>query len=369
MGKMMQPGWARILIPFEAALTEEQVRLSTTAACTNAIRVGTTFLSEHGGHFPNTIGEAMTKVGIRGLVTNSTCDMNATRLPLPANMVVSTEEALRRNLEVVLGWSGLVTGCFSLRQITVCTPELIQRTITLAREHNRPVQTHANEGHYEIEFALREHGTRPIVYLAGIGGLAPGVIAAHSVLMAEEEVEAFAAHGVGVACCPRGNFGGLGRGQLPLMRRLDVPLGIGSDGAGGGSIDLFEAMRMASTCLDLEFGTFCDRRGVFSPYELLQMATIGGARVVGQEDRIGSLEVGKYADLVVLRPDIGSLPVNDPITTVVQSCSGRNVVQVFVSGQQVMKNGVITTIDEAALRQEVVEQAPRIQERFLENLR
>lgn len=368
LDKMKMPGWARILIPFEASLSEKQVQLSVLAACVNVIRVGSTFISEHGGHFPNTMGEAMQKVGIRGLLTNSTCDMNETGLPLPRNMVVSTDEALWRNEQVVKNWSGLVTGCFSLRQITVCTPELIRKTIELAQEYGRPVQTHANEGDYEWEFALRDHASRPVAYLAKIGGLSRHTIAAHSVLVDEDEVELFAKHGVGVACCPRGNFSSLGPGQLPLMRRLGVPIGIGSDGAGGGTIDLFEAMRMLSACVDTHHGVPYRRRGVFSPFEVLKMATIGGAHVVGQEDRIGSLEVGKLADIIVLRPGINSLPVCDPVNTVVQSCIGRDVCDVFINGKPVMKDGVITTVDETEIAKRVAEEAPEIQKRFIRTL-
>jgi 5-methylthioadenosine/S-adenosylhomocysteine deaminase len=263
----------------------------------------------------------------------------------------------------------LVTGAFSLRQITVCSPELITRIVALANEMGRSVQTHANEGHYEIEHAQRMHNLRPIEYLASIGGLTRGVIAAHSVLMNEREVELFAQYQVGVACCPRGNFGGLGRGQLPLMRRLGVPLGIGSDGAGGGTGSLFEAMRTLSTCLDLAYGAPYDVRSVFSPLEILKMATIGGAKVVGMEDQIGSLEPGKLADLVVLKPDLDCLPIGDPVVTVVQSCSSRHVRYVMINGQPVMMDGVLTTVNEQDLILQVTDVGVRLQGEFLEQLR
>lgn len=366
--KMKIPGWARILMPFESMRTEDEIKMSVLAACINGVKFGTTFFSEHGGHYPDTMAKAMRQVGMRGLITLSTADMNETGLPIPQKMIVSTEEALARNLAVVKRYDGLVTGCFSLRQITVCTAELIAQTYRLAENYGRPVQTHSNEGHYETDFAQRVEGLRPVEYLEKIGGLSSQTIAAHSVLISEHEVELFAKYGVGVASCPRGNFAMLGQGQLPLMRRLGVKIGLGSDGAAGGTTDLFQVARMMLLGTATHFGAPHGERSVFTPKEALAMATIGGAAVVGQVDKIGSLEPGKFADIIVVRPDLGALPVVDPITTLVNGCSGSDVETVVINGRVVMKDRVFATVNEEEIYDWVFNRVPQIQDEFLASL-
>lgn len=369
-GKMKYPGWGHFLIPWESALSEEEVRLSAQAAYLNAVKLGTTCISEHGGRFPQILAETLEQVGLRGLVAMSTMDMDPLGIGIPQNMLFSTEEALAKGREIVMKWpfkgNGLARGVLSLRQILVCSSRLIQETLRLANQYQTMVQQHNNEGHYEIEYSQTRHGKRPAEYLESIGGLSPRVIAAHSVLMSDHEVEIFARNGVKVAHCPRGNFGGLGPTKLPLMRRLKVAVGVGSDGAVGGSIDLFEAMRISYVCQNLAFGTRYDDRSVTSTEEMLMMATIDGAWVVGLDKEIGSLEPGKKADLIIVdATDLNIQPSPDPISALVQCASGRNVITTIINGQVVMDCRQTQTMDEEAVKREVAQRAPEMQKRFL----
>jgi 5-methylthioadenosine/S-adenosylhomocysteine deaminase len=242
--------------------------------------------------------------------------------------------------------------------------------VGLAQDHDTMVQTHAAEGYYEVNHALREHGCRPTEYLDQIGGLSSRIIAAHSVLLSDREVELFAEHGVGVAHCPSGNFMMLGATKLPLMRRLGVPIGLGSDGAAGGSIDLLREMWVSYVGQITHYGAPKMDRSVTSPQQVLNMATLGGARVVGLADEIGSLEAGKRADLIVIdATGLDCLPVTDPYTTTVNCFSGhRSIDTVIINGQLVMQDGVILTVDEEELKQEVAERAKHLQQRFLASL-
>lgn len=370
-GRTRYPGWAHFLIPWEAELTEDDVRLSARAAYINAVEVGTTCISEHGGRYPEILAATMEEIGIRGLVAMSTMDMDPTGIGIPANMLFTTQEAIERGRKIVTQWpftgDGLARGVFSLRQILVCTPELIQETVRLADIFRTMVQQHNNEGHYEVEYAFNHHNRRPAEYLDYIHGLSPRVIAAHSVLMSDREVELFAENKVKVAHCPKGNFAGLGAPKLPLMRRLGVTIGIGSDGAAGGSIDLFEAMRTSLTCQTAFYGAHYDDRNVTSPLEVLKMATINGAKVVGLDKEIGSLEVGKRADLIIVdATDLNVQPSPDLIFSLVNCASGKDVQAVIINGQVVMENRTIVKVDETAIRQEVAKRAPELQTRFLE---
>ena len=369
------PFWKYYLIPFESRLTPEDGYLSGMAAYTNMIRVGTTCFSEHGGRHPEQLVKAAEEVGIRGLMAVSTMDMDTGLPVLPDNMLFSTEEAIEKNLEVVQRWpfnnnsnDSLVRGVFSLRQIIVCTSQLIQKTAQLAAEHGTMVQTHANEGQYEIYYSLDHHGMRPAEYLESLDFLNNNVIAAHSVLLSDQEVDLYAKHQVGVAHCPVGNFASLGMTKLLQMQKLGVKVGIGTDGASGGSLDLFEAMKLSRIGQALHFGAPYLDKDVVSPFELVTMATIGGARVCGLQEEIGSLEVGKRADLLILNPGLNALPIDDPYFAIVNSLHGSDVGDVIINGQVVMRDRRILTVDEEAIAREVSIRAPQLQQTLLDNM-
>lgn len=369
------PFWKHYLIPFESQLTPEDVYLSGMAAYTNMIRVGTTCFAEHGGRHPEQLVQAAEEVGIRGLIAVSTMDMDTGLPTLPENMLFSTEEAIEKNLDVVQRWpfdndhdDSLLRGVFSLRQLIVCTPQLIEKTAQLAAEYGTMVQTHANEGHYELYHALDHHGMRPADYLASLNFLNPNVIAAHSVLLSDQEVALYAKHQVGVAHCPVANFASLGMAKLVQMRKLGMKIGIGTDGANGGSLDLFEAMKLSRIGQSLHYGTPYLDTDVVSPFDLVTMATIGGARVCGLHDEIGSLEVGKRADLLILSPGLNALPIDDPYFAIVNALHGSDVGDVIINGQMIMRENKILTVDEAAIAQEVSIRAPQLQQTLLDHI-
>lgn len=369
------PFWKNYLVPFESQLTPEDVYLSGIAAYTNLIRVGTTCFAEHGGRHPEQLVKAAEDVGIRGLMAISTMDMDTGIPALPDNMLFSTEEAIEKNLEVVQRWpfqnnddDSLLRGVFSLRQITVCTPQLIQKTAQLAAENKTMVQTHANEGYYELYHALDHHGMRPAHYLASLDFLNPNVIAAHSVLLSDQEVELYAKYQVGVAHCPTPNFTSLGMTKLVQMRKLDIKVGIGTDGANRGSLDLFEAMKLSSIGQSLHYGAPYMDTNVISPFELVTMATLGGARVCGLDEEIGSLEIGKRADLLILNPGLNALPIDDPYFAIVNSLRGSDVDDVIINGQIVMRHSKILNVNEEDIARQVSMRAPQLRQTVLDNI-
>ena len=369
------PFWKNYLIPFESQLTPEDVYLSGMAAYTNLIRVGTTCFAEHGARHPEQLVKAAEDIGIRGLMAISTMDMDTGLPALSENMLFSTEEAIEKNLDVVQRWpfkndsdDSLLRGVFSLRQITVCTPQLIQKTAQLAMEYETMVQTHANEGHYELYHALDHHGMRPANYLASLDFLNSNVIAAHSVLLSDQEVELYAKHQVGVAHCPTPNFTSLGMAKLAQMRKLDIKIGIGTDGANRGSLDLFEAMKLSSIGQSLHYGAPYLDTTVVSPFEIVTMATLGGAQVCGLDEEVGSLEIGKRADILILTPGLNSLPIDDPYFAIVNSLRGSDVGDVIVNGQIVMRNSKILNVDEEEIARQVSVRAPQLRQTVLDSL-
>jgi 5-methylthioadenosine/S-adenosylhomocysteine deaminase len=364
--RLKVPIWRNYLIPFEQALSEEDVHLSGLVAYANSLHVGTTCFAEAGGPHPDHMARAAVDVGIRGIVALSTMD---TGEGLPAGARLTTKRALEENLRLVKAWGAPAAGnrvgaWLALRQLMVCSPGLWEDAGRLAEEAGTRIHVHLAEGTYEVEYAAQEWGKRPAEHLHETGFLSPRVHAAHSILLSDEEVAMYAADGVSVAHCPMGNFL-IGAPKVPQMLSRGIPLGLGTDGGSTGSLDLFQAMRVSWVALQSRFGTPWHTRDVVSLDALFEMATIGGARALGLETAIGSLERGKRADLVLLSSGTWDQePATDVPFAVARSATGRDVHTVVIDGAVVLEGGRLLTVDEEALRARLAERLPAIMNRF-----
>lgn len=361
------PIWRNYLIPFESILTPDDVYLSGIVAYTNMLRVGTTCFAEAGGPHPDEMGRAAEEVGIRGILALSTLDMGD---DVPSSMQLSTRQAIDQNAALVRRWhrpddpDRRVDAWLALRQLIVCTQELWETFRDLANELDVRIHTHLAEGTYEIDYAAEHWGKRPAEHLESIGFLSPRVHAAHSILLSDGELDLYAKRGVSVAHCPMGNFV-IGPPKTPQMMHLGIPVGLGSDGAANGSIDLFRAMHVSQMALQSHYGTPWHVRSVLSAEDLLAIATSGGANALGLGAELGSLEVGKRADLLLINPTALDLrPVYDPMFTAARGATGSNVETVIIGGRTLMKDGRVLTIDEEQLRTRLDRQWPAIMDRF-----
>jgi len=360
------PIWRNYLIPFESVLSEEDMYLSGQVAYANLLRVGTTCFTDAGGPHPHEMARAAVDLGIRGLVAQSTMDLGD---GLPRSMRFTTQEAIDRNLALIKAWGVSATekrvgAWLSLRQLLVCTRELWEAFRDLADESGSRVHIHLAEGSYEVDYAAEHWGMRPAEYLDTIGFLGSRTHAAHSILLSAAEIDLYAERGVTVAHCPMGNFI-IGPPKVPEMRRRGVKVGLGTDGAATGSLDLFEAAHVSWVTLQSQYGTPWHDRSVLPVEDLLHMSTLGGAQALGMDGQIGSLEVGKRADFVVANPRSWDLqPVYDPLFTAARGLTGRDVETVVVDGQTVVDGGVVLTVDEEGLRARLAERWPAIMDRF-----
>jgi 5-methylthioadenosine/S-adenosylhomocysteine deaminase len=353
-------------IPFESVLTEDDMLLSAQVGYANALRVGTTCFADAGGPHPDQMARAALQVGIRGLVALSTMD---TGDGLPAAMKFSTRAAIDANAALIKAWGtsaalSRVGATLALRQLLVCTQELWESFRDLAAEQGARVHIHLAEGTYEVDYAAEQWGKRPAEHLDSIGFLGSHVHAAHSILLSEHELDLFASHAVSVAHCPLGNFI-IGPPKVPEMIRRGIRVGLGTDGAASGSLDLFEAIRVSWIALQSHYGTPWHVRTVLAVEELLRMATLGGADALGMGDQLGSIEAGKRADIVLVNPRHWDLqPIYDPVFTVARGVSGRDVESVIVDGQLVVRDGALVTLDEEELRARLAQRWPAIMARF-----
>ena len=241
---------------------------------------------------------------------------------------------------------------------SVSNDTLLQIAI-YAGELDIPVHMHLHETAQEITDGLRDHNSRPLARLEKIGLLGPGLIAVHGVHLTPEEIALFARHGCSVAHCPSSNLK-LASGIAPVANLLQagVNIGIGTDGAASNNrIDLFEEMRLAAL---LAKGSSGDPTAM-PAHRALECATLGGARALGLQERIGSIVPGKLADLTAVNLSSAELtPCYDPISHLVYAAGREHVTDVWVGGVRRVADRTLITIDETTIKARAIQWVKRI---------
>ncbi|GAN54465.1 amidohydrolase family protein [Tanticharoenia sakaeratensis] len=369
IGPLRNPPWKNYYVPFESLLEPEDVYLSGLVAYANMILCGTTCFAEAGGPHPDEMARAAVDTGIRGFVSLSTVDRDTSFAGrcVPGTMVMDTDEAVARNVALVERWRDhpRVKAWMSLRQIIVCTPELIGRIADEARAHRTRVHTHLAEGTYEVDYALEHHGVRPTEYLRHLGALGPHLHCAHSVILSPEEVDLYVEHNLSACHCAQGNYG-IGIPRLQEMWRRGVAIGLGTDGAASAaSMDLFQVAHAARIGQAASIGHPYHQRVPMGAEDLLRVATRGGARAVGMGDTLGRLEAGCRADLVLVdRTDADQMGTDDALFLAASCIVGRDVRDVIIEGELVLQDRRLLTIDLEDIRKRLADRRPQIMKRF-----
>jgi len=331
----------------DEAFTEADARLSAFGSCVEMLEGGVTaFCDNYSG--PNTlpgglaaVAEGVDRTPIRGMITFEQTARN------------STEEAmagLAENSEFLGDPEDdydRVEGHYCLHTLFTNTESVVEATVERAREDDRPIQIHLEEGLVDVHRSIEDYGKRPVPALEEMGFFEVDVIAAHCVHSTEREIEMLADHDVAVAHNPYSNINNaVGIADVETMQAEEMTIGLGDD---GWDPDMFETMRSAVGIHKLKN----QNPSGFEPPTALEWATIGSAAVLGMEDRIGSIEPGKCADMVTL--DLGPNPVtpaNAPYY-VVSAASGGDVTRTIVGGETVYHRGElvqgVTSSDMAAV--------------------
>jgi 5-methylthioadenosine/S-adenosylhomocysteine deaminase len=214
----------------------------------------------------------------------------------------------------------------------------------LSDELDLPVHIHVHETTYEIEHSIENYGMRPIARMQELNLLGPNLLAVHLTHILDEEIELLAEYGVSAVHCPQSNMK-LASGFCPVSKLLEkgINLGIGTDGAASNNdLDMMEEMRSAAL---LAKAVASDPQSL-PAYQALEMATLGGAKALGLADVTGTIEVGKWADMTAIDLSHPSCqPVYDPISQVVYAASRQQVSDVWVAGEQLVKNHRLTKIE------------------------
>ena len=340
------------LCPLYSVYTAEEERLSAQLASVEMLKSGTTSFLEAGTiRFLDEVVDGLTEVGIRGRVGRWVWDLP----PEPSVYQQQTDEAiahLERQLDQypagpddrIGAWSTLVGH-------TTCSDPLWTAARELATKHGTGMSFHMSPAMLDPDGFIEEFGQRPMVHLAELGVLGPDVVMTHCVQVDDREVAIIAETGAQVAHCPttalKVSYGVTQVGKMPEMVMAGINLAIGTDGNNASNYsDLMRATYLVA-------GLFKDARQdpqMFPAEKAYEMATLGGAQAMRLSDHIGSLDVGKHADIVLHDTDRPEWrPLLNVMNQLVWSADGRGVHTVLVGGNVVVENYAMTTIDESEL--------------------
>jgi 5-methylthioadenosine/S-adenosylhomocysteine deaminase len=313
---------------------------------------------------------ALELTGIRGILARSTLDL---RQNIPPEMHDTPEASIEKGRRLFKEWNGRAGGrirvWMAMRQIMICSRDLVTQIHQLAAELHTSIHIHLAEEHSEVDWAVAHSGLRPAEYLESIGFLGPNVHAAHSVFLSDRELDLYEQYNVSVAHCPFVAFAFCGPTRVPEMLRRGIRVGLGSDGAPTGNPDLFRQLHLCHLGLMASFGIPYHNPAPILPDDLLRLATIGGAKAISWDEEIGSLEPGKKADLIILsREELDLLCPYDPVYAAAHVVDGADVRTVVVDGRVVVDDGRLVNVNEDELREKIEDRAPQIVSRFLKRM-
>jgi 5-methylthioadenosine/S-adenosylhomocysteine deaminase len=296
--------------------------------------------------------EAFEQTGIRGFVCRGFCSTGE-QVGVPRELIEEPEHAIGDAREQMRRYNkpgGRVQVGVAPNMIWAVDEKGYRLTRQLADEEHALITTHVAETTFELETAAARYGQTDTEFLSDIGFLGPDVLAAHCVHCKPHDIRILLHHKTKVAHNPCSNmYLASGCPPIPEMLLAGVTVGLASDGpASSNNHSLFQAMKFAAL---IQKGFHQDAT-IMTAEKVLEMATIDGARAVGLEAEIGSIEPGKKADIVVLDFNNAFMtPIHHPVSAIVYSALGNEVSTVMIDGRLVMKDGVVTSVNESAVRQ------------------
>lgn len=323
-------------------MREDFVYDGTLLSAAEMLRSGITCVNDM-YFYPQDMGRALLTAGLRGMV-------GASIIEFPTAYASTVDDYFSRGLQARDQFVGEELIGFNLAPHAPYTisDATFARVITLAEQLDMPIHTHIHETRQEIEDSLERFGVRPLARLEALGLLSPRLIGAHGVHLTEAEIERLCHYNCSIAHNPTSNLK-LASGIAPVAALLDagVNVGLGSDGAASNNRqDIFSEMRLAA----LLGKVAADDAAAVSAWQALEMATINGARALGWDDRIGSLQVGKAADVIAVElADLHCAPVYDPVSHLVYVCGREHVSDVWVNGRRRVRQRQLQGLDEAQL--------------------
>ena len=340
--------WLKTRIwPLEAAHTYDSNALSARLGAAELIAGGTTAVIDMGTvHHTEAIFETVREVGLRGFFGKCLMDYGP---EVPAGLLQSADAALAESEALLQKWhmaeGGRLRYALAPRFAVSCTPALMARVRDMARHHGVSVHTHSSENRGEIALVEAEHGKRNVHFFHHMKMTGPDLILAHCIWLDETEMQVLADTGTHAVHCPSSNMKlASGMAHVPEMLGMGINMALGCDGPPCNNN--FDAL------LEMRHAALLQKVRLLSPTALpalqtLEMATLNGARALRQEADLGSLEVGKKADMAILdlsRPHTAPTVGRDPVAAVVYAATADNVTHTIVDGKVLYRQGRHTTL-------------------------
>jgi cytosine/adenosine deaminase-related metal-dependent hydrolase len=330
--------------PLEGQHTENSLRASARLGIAELLLGGTSTIMDMGTvNHMHTVFEEIEYSGIRAICGKTMMDWG----DIPDSLHETTSGSIDNSLKLLETWhnkaDGRIKYAFSPRFVLSCTQELLSQTYRLSKEYDVHFHSHAAENREETQLVEQTYGTRNIILLEKLGIVGPEVCLAHCIWLNNKEKDILEQNDLKVLHCPGANLK-LGSGIAPVPEYLErgISVSLGADGAPcNNNMDIFNEMRLAALIQKPENGpTAMDSETVF------RMATIEGARALGLESQIGSIEVGKKADLVFCKlNEIRSIPFENIYSKVVYSTNSSNVNHLMIDGKWIVQDKKLSTYD------------------------
>ncbi|MGE0591366.1 MAG: amidohydrolase [Vicinamibacterales bacterium] len=344
------------IFPAEArTVSPEFVRAGTRLAALEMIESGTTTFADM-YYFEEEVARETKRAGLRGVLGQTIIQFPVPDAMTPADGLARAEAFIRAFRD-----DPLITPAAAPHAMYTLDGPTLLAARQLSRRYGVPTLIHLAETQGEEATAQERFQSSPVAYLETLGFLGPGVLAAHGVWVSPSDIARLAERGVSVSHNPESNMKlASGTAPVPAYLRAGVTVGLGTDGAASNNdLDMFEAMRITALLHKLQSG---DPR-VTSAGTVLEMATLGGARALGLDRLVGSLERGKRADLVVVDMDRArQTPLYDPVSHLVYVTRGDDVRTVVVHGRVLMRDREVLTLDRDAVLHEARAWALRVRE-------
>ena len=338
-----------------AVVSYDYVRDASLHACAEMLSGGTTCFNDM-YFFPQATAAAVNQSGMRanlGLIVSEFTNSYAS----------DADDYLQKGFESHDSWRGnaMISSSLAPHAPYTVSNRTFEKIITYAEQLSIGIHTHLHETRDEISQSEAQHGARPIQRLAALGLLGPNFTAAHGVHLLPAEIDMLSEYGCHIAHCPSSNLK-LGSGIAPvsLMLRNSLNVGIGTDGAASNNrLDMFAEMRLAAL---LAKGASEDP-ATLPAHQALEMVTINAAKALGLDDKIGTIEVGKKADLVAVKlNDITISPCYDPVSHLVYTCGREHVTHTWVAGELCYSNGLYANIEPLELKEIIKKWQPKLKQ-------
>ncbi len=351
--------------PLEGSHDEESLYYSALLGSAECLRGGTTAVIDMGTvHHTESIFTAVQEAGIRYLGGKCMMDWG---LEVPDTLMDTSSNAIDESMELCHRWNGRENGriyyALCPRFVLSCTENLLVEMQKLSAKYNIPIHTHASENLAEVKAVQQRSGMRNVAYLNKLGLCSDKLILAHCIHLDEEEMDILSASKTNIVHCPSANLKlASGIAKIPALLAKGAQIALGADGPPcNNNLDIFQEMRLASLIQKPEHGP------TSMPAEIVfELATRGGARAMGLDNEIGSLEVGKKADIVLV--DLSGwhtqpMSAASVYSHLVYQAKSSDVYCTIVNGKVLMLNGKINTIDESELKARVQESFERVSRR------